>query len=374
MQIYDIDSTIGGNILNLCRQDPEYCSFELDQTTFYKISVQLFGILWIIRSFDPVHSFFMIVLASIYKPVIILFIVALFGVLAYKLKIIQPSFQENLAGLIFNITLPLLIFTTLLKIKFSAQILVSTGIYLVMAYLMVFIMLGVGTLGARLLRLDIRASNIFVIHSGFGNVVFIGYPLMNALFPGGMGLYYACLFHIVSNSLLWTLGVYILTRQGENHPRFEIKKIFNINTIAFLSGLIFLLLGIKLPGVIDEALSGLGSTTLYLSLIYIGILLAQSDLRNFYRRSSAYVLILNKMILVPIFFYFAFGFLMRWLTVPMDLTALQVSILQAGMPAMNIVVVAARKFGADDQHAMENVLLTTIPAILTLSLLYMIMN
>jgi malate permease and related proteins len=58
------------------------------------------------------------------------------------------------------------------------------------------------------------------------------------------------------------------------------------------------------------------------------------------------------------------------LSINMDPVAFTVVILQAGTPCMTVIVVLARKFNADDRHAMENVVISTIMSLITLPLLY----
>ena len=53
----------------------------------------------------------------------------------------------------------------------------------------------------------------------YGNVGFLGIPLLSAAFPERGGLYIA-LFSIIDQLVLWTYGMY-LTTPGEKRPPFR---------------------------------------------------------------------------------------------------------------------------------------------------------
>ncbi len=52
----------------------------------------------------------------------------------------------------------------------------------------------------------------------------------------------------------------------------------------------------------------------------------------------------------------------------MDEIAFSVVILEASMPCMTILVILAKRFGADDKKAMQNFVVSTILSILSLPL------
>ncbi len=51
-----------------------------------------------------------------------------------------------------------------------------------------------------------------MLHITFGNTVLLGFPLIDAIFPETNALLYATLFLLVSSSMVWTLGIYEMTR------------------------------------------------------------------------------------------------------------------------------------------------------------------
>ncbi len=306
----------------------------------------------------------------IINQILILGFIVCVGVIAARTGIISETLKEGIASLVFNITLPLLIISSLTSLDITLELLRNGFLVIVMTYLSIFFLLFMGRLSSILQKMKRETSSIHILHTAFGNTVFLGFPLMNALFPGGEALFYATLFYLVSNSVIWTAGVNILNPSSERGMMQKMKNMLNPNTIAFIVGITLMLAGINLPSVIDIPLSGLGQTTSYLSMLYIGGMLAQTDIRGVFRRRQVYILSLNKMIISPVLLILFFNVIFELFSLHIDPIAFSVVVLQAGTPCMAIIVVLARMFNADDGHATENVFITTLLSLFTLPFLY----
>ncbi len=298
--------------------------------------------------------------------ILILAILIITGFLAVRTGLISIKIKDGLSQLIFKLTLPLLIFTKISALRFTGSLLVNSLWYFLLVYLAFLLMYIVGIFSVRLFRFKQEESRVFLTHSLFGNIVFLGFPLMDALYPGGEGILYATLYQLVSSTLLWTVGVFFLTRQGQVSWGKSFRHLWNPNTIAFLAGLLMVVLNIRLPQVFTDTFGKLGQTTIYLSMIYIGILLSVLTPRDFLRYPKVLLLSLNKLVLVPVLLMLGVGLLIRSLHIPLSGTAFSVLVIETAMPCMANVVILAKEFGSDDVLAMKNVFVTTLFSILTL--------
>lgn len=296
------------------------------------------------------------------------------GFFAAKRRIIDENLKEGICRLVFSITLPLMIFTGLMHTHITPSLLKNGALVIVLAYFSLLLLFATGILSSRLLKLDRRRGSIHSLHTMFGNHVFLGFPLINALFPGGEGLFYATLFYLASTSLMWTLGVYVMNREKNQSLVSNLKHLLNPNTFAFILGFIFMLAGLRLPGVIDQPLTGMGNATTYLSMLYIGSMLAQISIRGVFTRLNVFVMCFNKLLLIPFVLILFTGFLGSTILPELSQQARSVVILQAGMPAMAVVVVLARRFGADDMLATENLFVSTILSLVTLPFVYYLIS
>lgn len=308
---------------------------------------------------------------TILEQISILAILALIGVFAVRFKIIQDDTRIAIEKLVFYITLPLLIVTKISSLEVTPEILRNGVQVIVFTYLILFIQILIGRISARLLGLPGPQAVIHGLHTFLGNIVFLGFPLLDALFPGGEAILYAALYQLVMNTVLWSYGIIQLTSRPGQKGQASFRKLMNPNTIALLLGLVMLLLGIRLPHILQLSLGGLGSTTLYLAMIYIGVLLSGTRFLTMIRKRDVLVLSLNKLVIIPGLLLVMFYFLLQLSIVHLNLTSLSVLIIEASMPCMTILVLLAKRFGADDQKAMENFVVSTVFSVLTLPLLIM---
>ena len=217
---------------------------------------------------------------AIINQIVILGILAICGTLAYRLEVIKDSAKEVIEKLVFYITLPLLIITKLSTLELTSEILRNGGFVIVGSYIVFSIQIGIGKLGAKLFKLDDPKYVIHELHSFLGNIVFLGFPLLDAIYPGGEAILYAALYQLAMNSILWTYGVFRLNPAAHEKGLKSLNKLLNPNTIALVIGLLLILFRIKLPEVIHLSLGNLGGTSLYLAMIYIGILLGQIKVKE----------------------------------------------------------------------------------------------
>ena len=142
------------------------------------------------------------------------------------------------------------------------------------------------------LRLD-AVDRCNLIYSNVGNLAL---PLINMIL-GSEYVFYASALQIPFNLLIWTHGNSIIS--GERHLHFR-KIIFNPNIIALVTGILLVLLHIRLPDVIDTAMEGLGSMVGPSSMLVIGIVIAGSDLRGIITNKRAYAIALGRLIVMPV--------------------------------------------------------------------------
>lgn len=309
----------------------------------------------------------------IISQIIILAIVVIIGVIAGKYRIITVTSKDMLSKVIFNISLPLMLFTNFLRLEATPELLGNSFVVLSVSGFVILFLLLIGWMAARLFNFKGREAAIFKTHSMFGNTIFLGFPLIFALF-GEEGLLYATMYQLVSNIIMWTVGVVVLTYGEGLNWRKSMTRVLNPNTIAIVAGFIFFLLTIKLPDIVLTPLSELGSSNTWLSMLYIGAMLYFSGAGAFLKIKSVYVLSFNRLILGP-----ALIILFFWIFAAMGLgrpdnLVTSVVILEASMPCMASVVIMARELGADDRLAVGNVFVSTIFSILTLPVVLMAIN
>jgi len=235
-------------------------------------------------------------------------ILVLIGYFASKIGVIKEETRDSLVRVIFNITLPLLLITNFSKLDLTPEILRNSLIIIVISLLVILIMLMIGLISSSFFSLKHEQRSVFIAHHAFGNILYIGFPVVSALF-GDLGLFYASIYAFVSIMLLWTVGIYVITRKGGMPFGQSIRKMVNPNSVAILVGFLLFLFRIKIPDVILKPFMSLGGTTIYLSMLYIGALLGLMKIKGIFGNPLVYLTSLNKNILFPVILIFLFSFL-----------------------------------------------------------------
>lgn len=307
-----------------------------------------------------------------------LVLLVLVGVLAKKLNIIPKQGTAVLSKLLIYITLPILTFFSITSYRLPSNIL-SDGLYIIgFAIVLHLLSVTAGRFLARKFKLPEVKKNVYSAQIMIGNTVYLAFPLMTA-FYGETGLIYAIVYYLVSLTFIWTLGVYLFNKHQIKHIGQVLRSLINPCTISFLLGVTALLLRIDvwmdmMPwfaatyDFLYDTLYPLGSTTMSISMFFIGLIIGQMKLRDimkiFYDKSMV-VLVVTKMILLPL----VVGGLAYLTKNFASSIAFGVVLIETLMPASTITVAIASENGSDYQYAMEIAIATTVVSALTIPLM-----
>ncbi len=306
--------------------------------------------------------------AIILRQIGLLATIVVIGLIACRARVITAGTKDFLARLIFYVTLPSMLFTSFSAIEVTPRLLANSLQALLLAVLIMLFMLFAGWLTTLISGIKGGHASIFRLHSMLGNIIYLGLPVISAQF-GQEGLLYGSIFVLVSNILMWTLGVAIITPAGSFSLKSGLRRIFNINTIAIISGFLLFLFSVKLPQFVLDTVGTLGKSNTYLSMIFIASVMYFADGRKMLRNRNAYLLSFNRLLLVP--FILLGLFILFNLIFPGILRreVVSVMLMQAAMPCMVNVVIMVNILGEDDGTATANVFVSTIFSIITLPLI-----
>jgi hypothetical protein len=309
------------------------------------------------------------------QQIAMLGVLVLIGYITAKAGIITQEISRGLSNIVIKICLPLLIFTTVSTLNVTPETFKGGVTVLISSYIALIVFYLFGTASSKMLDLQGATRNVYTVHMMFGNIVYLGYPLFNSLFPGGEGILYAVFYHIASTSLMWTWGVYLINKHlTENMGIKALKSLINQNIIAFILGLIVFFLKLELPTIIFKPLNSLGGATTNLSMLFVGSTLAHVQVRNAFSKISIYILASIKMILTPLLFLAVFLMIERIFNLQINHIIKTVIVLEVAMPCMANVAIVARSYDSDYTYATECVFLTTIFSIFSLPLLAYIIS
>jgi len=296
------------------------------------------------------------------------------GYIGGKTTILGKGSDDVIARLVFNITLPCLLLTSITGMDMTPEIW-RNGVGVILFSAMIHgIQMLIGFSSSRILKLSERKQVIHIIHTFKGNTIFIGFPLLDALFPGGEGLLYAALYNFASNIIMWTIGVMFLDKTKRSSPLKNLSKLININTISLLIGLSLLIAGVKMPDLVTGSIGRLGSATSPLAMIFIGLKFSTIKIRDIVTDKSVWVYSFNKLIFIPIIAG-AFVFMMRMIPFfNISDTASMCVLMQASTPGFAMMMIIAKIYNADTDTAAKNFFLSTLLSIFSLPAMYFILD
>ena len=268
---------------------------------------------------------------AVISPIFFLAFLVIVGYVSEKTKFVS-NVSGGLSKIITNITLPA---TVIISISDqNMRDIPVAGIFFVISigFAVIILLLLANNYMGKITKVSKERRLIHAMLGSFGNVVFLAYPFISQLF-GAQGLFYAILFSIINELLLWSLGVYLLCRDARNdHSKWNIKYLVNPNTLSFCVGILMLSFGLRFPDLIHAPLERLSGATVPLSMLFIGSILAKTKLKEAIRSVSVWSVCLLKM----------------------------------------IIAVLADRYDADASYAAQTIFVSTLLSVLTLPLFYFV--
>ena len=213
-------------------------------------------------------------------------------------------------------------------------------------------------LGAGLTRPERGAV---MLASGFGNVLFFGYPFLTTVYGESGARYPFFADMLATTPLVWSLGVWIAFRCGKHaeHASFVAMWLRLPPVWGFAAGIVVNVSGVGLEPLI-EAARWAGSPTIPLMLFVLGLTIPWRDLRP--NRGVAVAMTI-KLLLMPLV---ALTIALAW-PGPLREPA-EAAVLEAAMPTMVMVIALADRFGLDTRLAGLIMGWSTLTGLVTLPL------
>lgn len=308
------------------------------------------------------------------RNVLIFVALAIPGYILVKGKILKPEQSGVLSKILMYLAMPFLIFSGVVNnLTFDQNSLLIMGFVAVVGIAYILIMFLVSK-PLVCVEKNQKTAGMMRFSAVFANNGFLGIPLAIAVF-GRDSLVFTVLIllNIINNVLMYTLGAYLTTGNKKN---ISFKKAFlNPVLIAFVLGCVFNLLNVKiyLPEVItfSDYFSGVVTP---LSMTIMGIKLGAVSVSALFKSVRLYYVSFLRLILFPAVITAALLALkIVPLNLPVDSIVLGMFVAFA-MPTAGLAATFADEFGGDSDNAVVFTLGTTVFSVLTIPVLYWLLN
>lgn len=292
---------------------------------------------------------------------ITMLLLILVGALVKKCGIISPEGQKNINDLVIYLVLPCNIVNSFL-IGSDGNIFRQFGMVFVISIAVQAVSVVLGRIVYRKKELGHKMSLQYGIICS--NAGFLGNPVAEGAF-GSVGLAMASIYLIPMRVMMWSSGIAIYTQSTDWKAALK-KVVTHPCIIACVLGLALMICRAQLPGVIGKPLTAIGSCNTALSMMVIGMILADADVRALFDREIfAYSFL--RLIAMPAALYLV-CILCR---VPALVTG--VCTILTAMPAGATTSILASKYHADELFATRLVVASTVLSMVTIPVWNMIL-
>jgi predicted permease len=235
-------------------------------------------------------------------------------------------------------------------------------------FLVMLLAYGLGKSLARLVRIRQDRRGTFAALFAFSNALFVGLPVNVVLF-GPASVPPVLVYYTANTILFFTIGAHGIAcdaavRRGGAKPRLASAKslglIFSPPICTFLATVLLILAGVRLPKFALDFSGLLGSLMTPLSMLYIGIVIAQVEWARMRFQLDLALVVAGRYLVTPMLLV-----LMAW---HMNLPSLMkaVFLVQAAMPAMTLTPILTQRYGADSEFAGLGAAFTTVLGLVTI--------
>lgn len=291
------------------------------------------------------------------KKIISLLIIASMGIVLVKKNIVEAEDSKVLSSISVKLIMPCLILSSF-QIELTKE--VKTGMLL---SLIAAVIINVGwiiitKIDAPIFKLS-NVDKLSIIYSNAGNLVI---PLVTATL-GTEWLIYANVFLAVQMLLLWSHGKNVLCERRKHN----FKTIFcNINIIAIIVGTICMLIGIKFPYPIQDALNSIGTMVGPTAMLIIGMMIADCELKGILTDYHIWLVSFLRLLVYPLIALLFLKFLLFKINIPNEDEILLITFLACITPSASTITQMAQLYGKDTEKASAINVLTLILCIVTM--------
>ena len=288
-----------------------------------------------------------------------LFAIVIVGFFAGKLGYMGGDFDKRLSNLVIDITCPALILSSTMggTLPDRQMILPLLGISL----LTYVVLTAVALLLPRYITHRSEDQGVVGFALMFGNVGFIGYPVVASIF-GHQAVFYAAVLNVVNTFAVFTVGT-MLVMGGRGVYQFHKKVLWSTPMLAAYLAMLIVAFDIDyIPRVISQPLTMIGQITVPAALLIIGSSMSHLSTRTMLGNRTVYATTLFRLALLPLALYF--------LCTLLGFSPLVVSIntVVIAMPVATYGTILCLKYERDTTLITELTFITTLLSVVTIPL------
>jgi predicted permease len=307
---------------------------------------------------------------AIGQVMLTLFAIVVVGYIAGKLGYMGGTFDKKLSKVVIDITCPALILSSAMtgELPDRRYILPLLGI----SALTYLLLTGVAFLLPRFLTKKKDDEGVIGFAMMFGNVGFMGYPIVASIF-GHEAVFYAAVLNVVNTFTVFTVGTMLIVGKNQESSAAEkemsrkkmLRKVLYSTPMlsAYLTMLIVALEIKDIPEFISQPLTMIGNITVPAALLIIGSSMSQLPLRALLGNGTIYTTTLMRLAILPV----GIHYLMTLLGFSPFVVGINTVVI--AMPVATYGTILCLRHGKDTTLITEVTFITTLLAMISIPLL-----
>lgn len=306
---------------------------------------------------------------AIGQVMLTLFAIVVVGYIAGKLGYMGETFDKRLSKVVIDITCPALILSSAMtgELPDRRYILPLLGIS-VLTYVL---LTGVALLLPRFLTKKKDDEGVIGFAMMFGNVGFMGYPIVASIF-GHEAVFYAAVLNVVNTFTVFTIGTMLVVGKNQSsvaekemsRKKMLRKVLYSTPMLSAYLTMLIVALEIKdIPEFISQPLTMIGNITVPAALLIIGSSMSQLPLRALLGNGTIYATTLMRLAILPV----GIHYLMTLLGFSSFVVGINTVVI--AMPVATYGTILCLRHGKDTTLITEVTFVTTLLAMISIPLL-----
>ena len=310
----------------------------------------------------------------VFEQTLKLFLMIIVGYILARLDLLDQHTKQKLTKILLSVTTPFMMidaFSDRMKtLETEGSGSVSVGMLFLVSFVFYIALIVLSFIFVYTMRIPKQDRRLYLFMTIFGNVGFMGFPVVQSVY-GGEGLFYAAILNSVFNIFVYTYGVILMGGASGSGGSFmqQLRGIpwkrllLTPAVIGTALGVLIFVLRIHLPEVIESTCNTLGGLTSPIAMLLVGANLAGIKWKELFSNIRLSVFVVLRQTVLP---------LLLWLIIKpaiSDPVLAPTLLLLACMPVANTTSLFATEYGGEEKLASEGIFLSTLFSLVSFPLI-----
>ncbi|MBP3428410.1 MAG: AEC family transporter [Clostridia bacterium] len=298
-------------------------------------------------------------LSAVISQLISLFLMMIIGYAAARTGLITPDFRKKLSAFTLGTAAPCIILSSALESSGGMNVPVTLGT----AALFYVVMIALAKVFVLVMRTPASQRKLDELMLIYTNVGFMGIPVVQSIY-GATGVAMVSMFILMFNLTFFSYGIMLIS----GGTKINLRALINPCIFAALGAMVLSFTGLRLPAVVESAISSVGAINTPMAMMIIGASLAHSDLHAALINMRLYRVSTVSMLVMPL------CVLALSLLLPVEPMLRGVAVCMAAMPIAGNCAMASDMYTPEDMTASHAVIVSTLMSAVTLPLICAVMS